>query len=463
MGSFKIFIAEDDKWYAKALQHHLSLNKDYEVVCYHSGKEILDALYLKPQVITVDYKLPDMNGGTLLKEIKKHAPQIEVIIISGQENISTAMDLLGQGAYDYVVKNTETKLKVWNKILKIKENYLLKKQVESLQTKVANKYKSENLLIGKSAGIHQVHQIIEKASSSSITVSISGNTGTGKELVAKAIHYNSKRHMEPFIAINVASIPSELIESELFGHEKGAFTGAHIRRTGKFELAKSGTIFLDEIGEMDNLMQSKLLRVLQEMELCRIGGNQSIKLKCRIITATHKNLYNEVKLGNFREDLYYRLLGLPICLPTLKSREGDISHLSLYFLGNYCKENSIDRKFSSGALKRLNSYSYPGNVRELKSVIELAAILSDDELIDENHICFQEKNIDSNFWNEEKNMKSLEKEIIRHYLDKCNYNVIVAAKKLEIGKSTIYRLIKDDPIFFKHRTYSVQNTIPKIN
>lgn len=455
MAPFKIFIAEDDRWYAKALQYHLALNKDYEVTVYQNGKELLNELHQNPQVITLDYRLPDMNGEMLLKKIKEVSPKTEVLIISGQEDVSIAMDLLTIGAYDYIVKNSDTKKKVWNSILKIKENYLLKNEVQELKDKVSEKYKSENMLIGKSKSMIKIHQLIAKAANTSINISITGNTGTGKELVAQAIHYNSEQKQAPFIAINVAAIPSELIESELFGHEKGAFSGAHNKRIGKFELAKNGTLFLDEIGEMDLNMQSKLLRVLQEKEICRVGGNQSIKVKCRIITATHKNLLEEVKKGNFRQDLYYRLIGLPIALPTLKEREGDILLLAKHFLDTYCKENKQKLKFSAKGIQKMLKYDYPGNVRELKAMIDLAAVLAENDTITEDNICFQDTNTQTGLFEMDKPLKDLEKEIIRHYLNKCNFNVIQAAKKLEIGKSTIYRLIKDDPAFFEHRTYLV--------
>jgi two-component system response regulator AtoC len=286
--------------------------------------------------------------------------------------------------------------------------------------------------------------LIEKAITNNITVSITGETGTGKEVVAKAIHYNSDRKKEPFIAINVTAIPSELIESELFGHERGAFTGAQTRRKGKFEEAEKGTIFLDEIGEMDPKMQSKLLRVLQEREVVRIGGNEVVKIRCRVVVATHRDLLEEVKKGSFRQDLYYRLLGLPIELPPLRARKEDVLILAKYFIEEFAKENGISsKKLSEKANQKLLSYSYPGNIRELKAMIELSTVLADGDEIDSVDINFPSSDPLADLTLEEKSLKEYNNVIINHFLNKYDNNVIEAAKALDIGKSTIYRLLKE--------------------
>ncbi len=228
------------------------------------------------------------------------------------------------GAYDYISKDHETKERLLNSINNARNRTSLIKEIDHLKKEISEKYEFEKSIIGTSPAIKRTFALLEKAVQTNISVSISGETGTGKELVAKAIHYNSKRKNKPFVAVNIAAIPRDLIESELFGHEKGAFTGAITRRIGKFEEAEGGTIFLDEIGEMDPNLQAKLLRVLQEREVTRIGGNQVIKLDVRIVAATHKDLAEEVKNGRFREDLYYRLLGLPIHLPPLRERGTDV-------------------------------------------------------------------------------------------------------------------------------------------
>ena len=229
--------------------------------------------------------------------------------------------------------------------------------------------------------------MVEKAASTNITVSITGETGSGKEVIAKAIHYNSDRSKNPFVAVNVAAIPKDLMESELFGHEKGAFTSANTRRIGKFEEADKGTLFLDEIAELDINLQTKLLRALQEREIVRVGGNQVIPINVRIIVATNKNLMQEVHEKNFREDLYYRLLGLPIEIAPLRERDNDILILAKYFIDGFCRDNKINKKtLTEEAQQKLMGYNFPGNVRELKSIIDLAIVMSDGENIEAQHI-----------------------------------------------------------------------------
>jgi len=304
------------------------------------------------------------------------------------------------------------------------------------------------VIIGNSEPIRQVFQWIDKASRTNITVSISGETGTGKELVAKSIHFNSQRKKEPFVAVNVAAIPRELLESELFGHEKGAFTGASGRRIGKFEEATKGTLFLDEIGEMDLSLQAKLLRVLQEKEITRIGSNQVVPIDVRIIVATHKNLLQEVKSGKFREDLYYRLLGLPIQVPPLRERSNDIIIIAKFFIDQFCKENNFAPKsFSVEAKKKMMLYNFPGNIRELKSVVELACVMCDDNEIQPEHINIMSASYSVGSMNgEDSTLRDFTTKLIQHYLDLYQYDILKVAEKLDIGKSTIYRMIKNNEL-----------------
>ncbi len=447
MKGFKIFIAEDDKWYSEILRYHLELNPDYVVKTFESGKKLLASLYEKPDVITLDYSLPDYNGDELLGILKKDAPDTEVVIISGQEDISTAVELLKHGAYDYLVKDDDTKDRLWKTIIHIRENQRLKEEIVHLRKEVKKKYDFEKSIKGNSPGLKKIFGLIEKAVKTNITVSIKGETGTGKEVVAKAIHYHSDRSKLPFVAINVSAIPNELIESELFGHEKGAFTGAHSRRKGKFEEAGKGTIFLDEIAEMNPSMQSKLLRVLQEREVVRVGSNETIKLNCRIIVATHKDLADEVKAGTFRQDLFYRLLGLPIEIPALRERKEDVLLLAKHFIIEFCKESGMSAKsLSENANAKLLSYAYPGNIRELRAVVELGVVLADGDIIASENINFPSSDPLSNLTLEEKSLKEYNEVIIRHFLNKYNNNVVEAAKALEIGKSTIYRMLKESEI-----------------
>jgi DNA-binding NtrC family response regulator len=447
MESFRIFVVEDDPLYGEMLKHHLSLNPDNEVHLFKTGSDCLRNLYRIPSLISLDYSLPDMSGLEVMRQIKKENSDIPVVIVSGQEDISTAVALLREGAYDYFVKDDDVKDRLWNIIKKIRENLLLKSEISYLKEEIGRKYEFRNVIKGNSNAIKQIFSLIEKAMKTNITVSVTGETGTGKELVAKAIHYNSSRAKKQFVAVNVSAIPRDLIESEMFGHEKGSFTGALTRKMCKFEQAQGGSIFLDEIGEMDLHMQSKLLRVIQERELSRVGGNDVIKIDVRLIVATNRNLAEEVQKGNFREDLYYRLLGLPIELPPLRYRGNDIIILAKFFVDDFCFENKIHKlSITEAAQQKLMQYSFPGNVRELKAVMELAAVLTDVDHIDEHHISFNSTNASSNFLLEENTLEEYTSKIIRYYLDKYDNNVVFVAKKLDIGKSTIYRMIKENKL-----------------
>lgn len=442
--NLKIFVVEDDLWYGELLVHHLTMNPDYEVVKFTSAKEIIANLHLQPDVITLDYSLPDLNGDEVLKRIKTELPNTAVVVISGQENISTAINLLKKGAYDYIVKDEETKERLWNTLNNIRQNVELRAEVDMLRRQISSRYEMNNLLIGSCDAMMKVNHLIEKAAATQITVSISGQTGTGKELVAKAIHFNSSRAKMPFVTVNVASIPRDLIESEMFGHEKGAFTGAIARRVGKFEEANGGTLLLDEIGELDISLQAKLLRVLQEKEITRIGSNEVIPIDVRIILATHKNIAEEVQKGTFREDLYYRLLGLPINLPPLCERGNDILVLAKHFLDSFCVENKLSKRtLTSEAKDKLLYYRFPGNVRELKAVIELAAVMADGNQITPSDITFTATKTPTDLLDQDLTLEDYEAKIIRHYLNRFDDNVYEVANRLNVGKSKIYRMIKE--------------------
>ncbi|MEI8073874.1 MAG: sigma-54 dependent transcriptional regulator [Bacteroidota bacterium] len=441
---FKIYILEDDRWYGAMLEHHLSLNPNYQVSKFENEQAFFKAMIDVPDIVTLDYSLTDMDGSQVLKKIQQISPQTEVIIISGQEDIATAVNLLKTGAFDYIVKDEDTLNRLWKVLLHLQEIKNLRKEVEDLKSELKKKYDFSKIIIGQSDAIKRVFSLIEKATQTNITVSLKGETGTGKEMVAKAIHYNSVRQKFPFIAINVAAIPKDLLESELFGHEKGAFTGASDKRIGKFEEANKGTIFLDEIGEMDPLLQTKLLRVLQEREITRIGGNAVIPIDIRIIVATHKNLLEEVKAKRFRDDLYYRLLGLPIELPPLRERDNDILILAKYFINSFCTDNMLPIKsFSPESLQCLRSYHFPGNVRELKSVVELAIVMSDGEQIEAKDINLEVSESTASLLMQEKTLRDYELMIIQHFMEKYDNDVLIVAKKLDVGKSTIYRMIQN--------------------
>lgn len=447
MDKFKIFIVEDDPWYGAMLEYYLSMNPDYELTRYESAKDLLQNLGKKPDLITLDHSLPDGTGTEVLKRIRQFDPYIPVIVISAQENITTAIELLKAGASDYFVKDDHTKDLLWNAVLRIREHQSLKQEVEQLREELGQKYDLGNLIKGNSASIQKTFNLIEKAGRTNINVSITGETGTGKELVAKTIHYHSERKKQPMVAVNMAAIPRELIESELFGHEKGAFTGAVARKTGKFEEAHKGTLFLDEIAELDLSLQSKLLRIIQEREVVRVGGNERVPLDIRIITATHKNLAEEVKKGNFREDLYYRVIGLPIALPPLRERGNDVLILAKYFLEDFCKQNRLPViALSAGAKDKLMRYNYPGNVRELKAVIDLAAVMCNEQEILDEDITFNSVTTGNPFLSAEKTLKAYTNDIISFFLKKYDNNVQKVAEKLDIGKSTIYKMIQEKEI-----------------
>jgi len=442
---FKIFVVEDSEWYNRLLVHTLSLNPDFEIRSFFNGKDFLNSLIEAPDIITLDYRLPDFTGMELLKRIREENSDVQVILISEQEDINTVVNLLKMGAYDYISKSDDIKDRLTNTVKNIRNGIGLKREISTLRAEVQKKYSFREIILGESPAIKTVYDLIDKALSTNITVIISGETGTGKELVAKAIHYNSKRKDKSFVTVNVAAIPSELIESELFGHEKGSFTGAAYRRIGRFEEADGGTLFLDEIGEMELNLQAKLLRVLQEKEIIRIGSNKPVKTDCRIVVATNKNLKEEVKKGNFREDLYYRLLGLPIELPPLRERANDILILARYFIGKFCDENNIPlKKLSIQSQKKLMNYPFPGNVRELKSVIELAVTISENDVIEPADLVVDRGDPLSDIANDNLTLREYQLKIIKATLKKNNDDIKMAADKLDIGISTIYRILKEE-------------------
>ena len=447
----KIAIIEDDKWYAEMLKYHVNLNPDVEALVFEDAASFF-ADKTGIDIVIMDYGLPDIAGHELLSKLRNERSKSDVIVVSAQEDVGTAIDLLKNGAFDYIVKDEDTKDRLWNAIHFIREQRQLKERIEELEDEVTSKYAFSNYIKGNSAILRGIYKLMEKACKTTINVSVTGETGTGKELVAKAIHYNSDRKKKKFVAVNVSAIPSELLESELFGHEKGSFTGAGARRIGKFEEANKGTIFLDEIGEMDFSLQAKLLRVIQERELVRIGDNTPVKFDIRIICATHKNLLDEVRKGNFREDLYYRLIGLPIELPPLRNRKEDILILSKHFIGEFSKMNGLGKiELHKNAQDKLLSYNYPGNIRELKALVELACAICEEGIITDDDINFHatSSNQVEDVLNQDLTLKEYTNQIIKIYLKQYDNNVLKVAAKLDVGKSTIYRMLKEEkqPIY----------------
>lgn len=446
----KIFVLEDDLWYSQFLSYHLSLDETHEVIAFSSVNEFLHSLSEAPDIVTLDYHLPGFDGEMILNRILEASPNTYTIVISGQEDISKAVNTIKQGAYDYIVKNEDTKERLWSIVEKIKQHIALKNEIEALRKEVNQKQEIGKEIVGSSEPIQKIFKLVQKAAANNINLIITGETGTGKEFTAKAIHQRSNRANKPFVAVNISAIPSQLLESELFGHDEGAFTGATHRHIGKFEEAHSGTLFLDEIGEMSYELQSKLLRVLEDREVARVGSNTSFLVDVRVVAATHRNLVEEVRKGNFREDLYYRLLGMQIHLPPLRERGHDLLLIAQKVLQTFCKENNMPAKsFTTNAQKKLLKHNYPGNVRELKAIVELAAVLSETTNITPEDIQLPEKIFSP--ISEEKTLDEYIADTVQKYLDKYNYNVLCVADKLKIGKSTIYRMIRKKEVYMAER------------
>ncbi len=443
--ALRIFIIEDDPVYLRMVDYLLRLNPDHEVHQFPTGREALAALHLRPAVVVLDYALPDMNGAEVLKRLQQHDPDLPVIVLSGQKDIAVAVQLLKEGAYDYLVKDEESRDRLINIVQHLRANRALKQEVDELREELKRSFDFDRSMIGQSEPMRKVYALLQKASESDINVSLFGETGTGKDVAAKAVHYNSKRSAGAFVAVNMAAIPPDLAESELFGHEKGSFTGALARRKGKFELAEKGTLFLDEIAELDLNLQAKLLRVIQEREVVRVGGEQPVKTDVRLIVATHRNLADEVRKGNFREDLYYRLIGLTIHLPPLRARGQDILMLAKHFLDTYTTQNKLGKiKIADDAKRKLMAHSYPGNVRELKAAIELGAVMCDGAEIKSTDITFHHLGRETELLAEELTLDEYTRRIVNHFLEKYDHNVVQVAQKLGIGKSTLYRMLKQE-------------------
>jgi DNA-binding NtrC family response regulator len=384
----KVFIIEDDPIVTSVIRQSLIVNANCEIFTFENAQDSLNNLHQNPDIVILDYNLPDEDGFSVMAKIKAYSQTIQVIICSGQEKADVVLKCLNNGANGYVFKDEMMIEYIRKSVNTLAENSTLRKEVELLKDQIIDRNKYSNI-IGNSKEVLKVLRLIQKVEKNNMTVLVTGQSGTGKELVAKALHYNSNRSRKPFVIVNMGAIPTDLVESELFGHEKGAFTDAREKRIGKFEEADGGTIFLDEIGEMDLSLQTKLLRVLQEKEVTRIGSNKIMKLDFRLIAATNKNMLHEVKEGRFREDLFYRLQGFLIHLPPLKERGDDILLLGKSFLNDFCKENRMPQvTLSKDACAFMLDYDWPGNIRELKAVIERAALMAEDNIITVEDLTF---------------------------------------------------------------------------
>jgi DNA-binding NtrC family response regulator len=384
----RVFVVDDDPLYSKVLKIKLEEEGNYDVTMFASAEDFLKNLDLRPDIVTIDYSLPGLSGLDLLKRISSYSSEITPIILSAQEDVEVVVQAYKFGAKDYIVKNDNAFVELLNSIKNFNTQVNLKKEVEDLKSQIIDRDKYLTF-IGESQPVLAVLRLVQKIEKTNMMVLVTGESGTGKEVISKIIHINSLRNREPFIPVNMAAIPPDLIESELFGHEKGAFTGADSRRIGRFEEANKGTIFLDEIGEMDLSLQTKLLRVLQESTISRVGSNKEIQLDVRVIAATNKNLGQMVKDHQFREDLFFRLQGFLIHLPPLRDRGNDVLLLAKYFLREFCKTNRLPEKsFDKSAIEKMLEYKWPGNVRELKATVERTAIATDANIIGANDFIF---------------------------------------------------------------------------
>jgi DNA-binding NtrC family response regulator len=372
-----ILIVDDEQNILTSLRRMLDL-EGFGAVVAGSGRIALEKLEKEAvDAVLLDVRMPEMDGLQLLAQLKERWPQMPVIMMSGHSNLETAVLAIQSGAHDFLEKPIGT-----DRLLVTLQNALKFTNLAAENLHLKERVSSKNPLIGRSRAMTQLRESIALAAPSRARVLISGENGTGKELIARAIHEGSDRCNAPFITVNCAAIPSELIESELFGHEKGAFTGAHQNRKGRFEQANGGTIFLDEIGDMHVDVQAKLLRVLQEEEFDRVGGSSPIRIDVRVLAATNKDLPQEIRDGNFREDLYYRINVIPIAAPPLRNRLEDLSELAAHFIAVTCKENGRrPMALSDEAVDVLSGHAWPGNVRELRNICERLVILTPDETL----------------------------------------------------------------------------------
>lgn len=444
MNSMRILLVEDDPLLREELQRGLTEIGGYTVEVASNGLEAIQKIEADVfDLVLTDIKMPGMDGFELLRIIKSTRPEAGVILMTGYGSIETAVDAMKIGADDYITKPINFKALLLHISNAAKANLLLREN-RLLKMEVRKKFEFHNI-IGKSPKMQEVFSLVEKVAFSSSTVIIYGGSGTGKELVARAIHYNSSRADHPFIPFNTSAVPETLIESELFGYTKGAFTGAVHSRKGLFEEAHGGTLFLDEIGTIQLPVQVKLLRALQEREIMRIGNNGRVKVDVRVIAATNENLEAKMKRGEFREDLFFRLHVFPIFLADLKDRPEDIPLLAYHFLEQYAAENRKKVKFiSKEALKALMEYPWPGNVRELENFIERGVILADQEYLtlDDLPANLGEKSagLIKTGMKERKSLEDVKKEYIKEILRMVGGNKQRAAEILQIAPKTLYRL-----------------------
>lgn len=440
-----ILIVDDEKNIRRSVE--MILRDDaYIIFLAENGKEALNLVREKKMdLIFLDLLMPEMNGIEVLKQVKEYDPDIIVVMMSGHGTIENAVEAVKLGAYDFIEKPL-TKEKVLITAKNALERVSLREENRSLKSALAKQFE----MVGESSAIKDVKAQIQKIASTNVRVLVLGESGTGKELVARAVHELSPRKNKPFIKVNCAAIPEELIESELFGAVKGAYTGSVADREGKFSQAHTGTIFLDEIGDMSLKVQAKVLRALQEGEFEKVGGTKTIKVDVRVVAATNKDLKAEVQKGTFREDLYFRLNVVPIVMPPLRQRKADIPLLVQHFIKQCCEESALKRKsFSDQAIQAMTDYDWPGNIRELRNVVERMMILGAGDVVQSEELpivaskteAVFTKNVSGN-----KSLKDLKEEVERSHIvavmEKNSWNVTRAAQELDIERTNLHKKLK---------------------
>jgi len=446
MEKARIMVIDDEESMCKFMQ--IMLKKEgYDVSSAQSGKEALGELRSSHyDLVIADLMMPEMNGLELLSKVRSIDPELNFIVMTAYASVDTAIEALKKGAFDYIAKPfkvDELKITIKKSLEQkriAKENLDLKRQLK--------KEFSLDSFIGDTPEIIEMKKLVEKVALTDSTVLIQGESGTGKELVAKAIHHHSRRADKPFVTINCAALPETLLESELFGHTKGAFTGAIKEKEGLFFVADGGTFFLDEVGVISQAIQVKLLRVLEEKEITPVGSTKPIQVDVRLIAATNADLEQEVKLGNFRADLFYRLNVIPIHIPALRERKDDIKLLTFYFIKKYCEKLQIKEKsISDEAMNKLLSYSWPGNARELENTMERATLLAKDDEINikdlpENILSGEAVKLIEETRPETPTLETIEKSYIFWVLQRTDWQKSKAAQILGIDSSTLYRKIE---------------------
>jgi len=448
--SFHILVVDDDPNHLKILSTIIA-SWGYATTVADDGTSAVKLVRERPfDLILMDVRMAEMSGIEALTQIKEYNPAIPILIMTAYSSVDSAVEALKSGAYDYLTKPLDFEvLKLTFERALDHEN--LKNENKKLKDKLSSSYNMDNI-IGKSKAMKDLVDMLAMIAPSEATALITGESGTGKELIAKSIHHNSDRKDHPLVVVNCAALAETLLESELFGHEKGAFTGADKRREGRFMQANKGTIFLDEVGETSGPMQAKLLRVIQEKEIQRVGGDEIITVDVRILAATNRDLRNEVEIGNFREDLYYRLNVVTLKIPPLRGRQDDIPLLAQHFLEKYAKKNRKNIKgFSPLAMDILLKYGWPGNVRELENTIERAVILLSGDNITEKELPsnITEPYSEKNDWIDQPSpiegnrpLVEIEKEAILATFAATGGNKSETARRLKITRKTLHNKLK---------------------